>query len=247
MMDTSEPAETPARRAVRLRNEFVSAFVEHAGPVPASERRSVSLPTLITVTAVVSLLAVVAGVFWSLLKPGTAGAAATSTSASAAVQYAGVAGWGCTDATDRGFEAAGRTAQWRTVAEGGWSANGCRSTFETIPMSGKAGTDNTKQYAQWWFVPTTGNQCRVEIYVPRSAAATDTGAAAVHYAVMAGRTGAVYAEFTIDQASNTGKWLDAGTFPMHGNEFAVRLTDRGVPAKAADRIAISALRVTCGG
>ncbi|WP_345626209.1 hypothetical protein [Rugosimonospora acidiphila] len=246
MIDTSEPAETPARRAVRRRTEFVSAFVEHAGPVPASERRSVTLPTLITVTAVVSLLTVVAGVFWNIVKPVSAGAVTASSSAGAAV-YTAVAGWDCTGATDHGFEAIGRSAQWRTVAEGGWSASGCRSTFETIPMSGKATTDDNAQYVQWWFVPTTGSQCRVELYVPRSTTAADTGATAVHYAVMAGRAGAAYADFTIDQSSSGGQWVAAGTFPLRGSEFAVRLTDRGVPAKPGDRIAISALRVTCGG
>jgi hypothetical protein len=244
MMDTSEPAETPARRAVRRRSEFVAAFVEHAGPVPASERRTVSLPTLITVTAVVSLLTVVVGVFWSLIKGNSTSASAKT---AAAPSYSAFAGWGCTGATDHGFEAHGRTKQWLTVAQGGWSGNGCNSTFETIPMSGKATTDIGEQYVQWWFVPATGGQCRVQVYVPKSTSTTDAGATAVHFAVMAGRTGATYADFTIDESANAGQWVDGGSFPLHGGELAVRLTDRGVPQHKGDRIAISAVRVTCSG
>lgn len=244
-MDTSEPAETPARRAVRRRSEFVAAFVEHAGPVPASERRTVSMPTLITVTAVVSLLTVIAGVFWGLIKGNSA--KSTSAAPQAAPSYSAFAGWGCTGATDHGFEAHGRTSQWRTVAQGGWSGNGCNSTFETIPMSGKADADNGRQYVQWWFVPTTGGQCRVQVYVPKSTSPLDTGATAVHFAVMAGRTGEVYADFTLDEAGNVGRWVDGGSFPLHGNELAIRLTDRGVPQHKGDRIAVSALRVTCAG
>jgi Cleaved Adhesin Domain len=244
MMDTSEPAETPARRAVRRRSEFVAAFVEHAGPVPVSERRTVTLPTLITVTAIVSLTTVIAGVFWSLIKgDSTSSSAGKST---ATPSYSEFAGWGCAGASDHGFEAHGRTKQWRTVAEGGWSGNGCNSTFETIPMSGKAAADTGRQFVQWWFVPTTGGQCKVQVYVPKSTSQSDTGATAVHFAVMAGRTGAAYADFTIDEAGNTGRWVDGGSFPPHGSELAVRLTDRGVPQRAGDRIAISAVRVTCG-
>jgi len=243
-MDTSEPAETPARRAVRRRSEFVAAFVEHAGPVPASERRTVSPPTLITVTAVVLLLTVIAGVFWGLIKGNSTSASA---SAPTAPSYSAFAGWGCTGATDHGFEAHGRTSQWRTVPQGGWSGNGCNSTFETIPMSGKANADIARQYVQWWFVPTTGNQCRVQVYVPKSTSPADTGATAAHFAVMAGRTGDTYADFTVDESGNTGRWVDGGSFPLHAGELAIRLTDRGVPRRKGDRIAVSAVRVTCGG
>jgi hypothetical protein len=234
MMDTSEPAETPARRAVRRRSEFVAAFVEHAGPVPASERRTVTLPTLITITVIV-------GVFWGLIKGDSSSAKPPPPS------YSAFAGWGCTGATDHGFEAHGRTPQWRTVAQGGWSGDGCNSTFETIPLSGKAGKDIAGQYVLWWFVPTTGGQCRVQVYVPKGTTPADTWAPAVHFAVLAGRTGTSYAEFTVDQSANAGRWADGGTFPLHGSELTLRLADRGVPQRATDRIAVSAVRVTCGG
>lgn len=244
MMDTSEPTETPARRAIRRQAEFVAAFVEHPGPVPASERTSVSLSTLITVTAVVTGLTIVAGVFWSLIKPAPSSASASAGS-SAGAPFTAVAGWGCTATTDHGFDAAGRGTAWRTVAAGGWASDGCRGQFETLPMTGRAGTDNPKQYVQWWFSPTSGRQCQVEIYVPKSSAPADTGAQAAHYAVRAGRAGATYAEFVIDQSANAGRWVNAGAFPLHDSELVVRLTDRGVPPKAGYRLAVSALRVTC--
>jgi hypothetical protein len=240
-MDTSDPAETPARRAVRQRGEFVSAFVEHAGPVPASERRTVTLPTLITVTAVVSLITVIVGVFWNLVKP----AKNPSAAAASAPKYVAVAGWGCTEASDHGFEAHGRNSQWRTVPAGGWSADGCRSTFETIPMSGKAGSDTSGQYVVWWFTPNAGAQCLIQVYVPKTGSPVDTAATAAHYEVIAGRTGDAFADFTVDQSRNGGQWVNGGSFPPHGSEFAVKLTDRGAPAKKGGRIAVSALRVTC--
>jgi hypothetical protein len=243
MMETTEPAETPARRTIRLRAEFVSAFVEHAGDVPASERPTVSFSTLMTVTAVVSALTIVAGVFWTLLKGDDE---SSSVSASGSTAYVAVAGWGCTGATDRGFDAIGRDKTWQTVATGGWASDGCRGEFETIPMTGRKSTDNPRQYVQWWFSPSSGSQCEVEIYIPKSSSAADTGADAAHYEVLAGRTGAAYAEFVVDQSTNTARWVKAGSFPLHGSELAIKLTDRGVPAKPGYRLAISALRVTCG-
>ncbi|WFE48829.1 hypothetical protein O7617_00175 [Micromonospora sp. WMMD1155] len=238
-MDTSEPVETPARRAVRLRSEFVAAFVEHAGPVPASERRSVTFPTLITVTAVVLLLTLLVGVFWGLIRGDKDGKARVPS-------YTAFAGWGCAGAADHGFEPHGRTTQWRTVAQGGWATNGCNSTFQTIPLSG-SDEDAGQQYVQWWFAPTTGNQCRVQVYVPKSSSPADTWATAAQYAVLSGRTGTAYANFTLDQSGSSGRWVDGGTFPLRGGELAVRLTNSGVPKRSGDRIAVSAMQVTCGG
>ncbi|WP_432990731.1 hypothetical protein [Dactylosporangium sp. CA-233914] len=187
-------------------------------------------------TALFAVLTVVVGVFWQLIAPRPRGTSASPPG------YTAVAGWDCTTTSDHGIEVHGRTEQWRTVAGGGWSQDGCRGTFQTLPMTGDA---DSGQYVQWWFTPAAGGQCRVDVYVPRGPAATDSGATAARYAVLAGRSGAGYAEFMVNQAQNTGQWVNAGTFPLHGNEFTVRLTTRGTPEHPGDRTAVSALRVTC--
>lgn len=240
-MDLSDESEGPARRVLLQRAEFVTAFTEHAGAKPASERLKASFPMLLTTTALIAAAAIVVGIFWRLLKP------PTQTSASgAASRYTAVAGWDCTGTSDHGFAANGRTAQWLTVASGGWSQDGCRGTFETIPMTGNARTDDANQYAQWWFQPHGASQCQVSVYVPLGAGAADTGATAAHYAVLAGPGGSGYAEFVVNQSQSPGQWVNAGTFPVRATELVVRITDRGEPAHAGDRIAVSQLRVTCG-
>ncbi len=239
MTETPAPVETPARQAVRRRAEFVSAFVEHAGAVPASERATVSLSTLLTVTAMVSALTIVAGVFWGLIDP------PKKKQPAAARQYVAVAGWGCISSTTQGFDVAGRSDRWRTVAAGGWAADGCRGQFQTLPMSGTA-KDDPGQYVQWWFRPSTGAQCRVDLYLPRGASPADTGADAAHYAVTDGRGGAAYAEFVVDQSRHAGQWHPVGAFPVRNGEFVVRLTNRGVPPQTGYRLAVSAMRVSCG-
>jgi hypothetical protein len=235
-----------------LRSEFIHAFVEHAGPGPASERLTVRLPTLITVAALAAVGALVIGVFWNLIRPASAtsatpiGLGGAAPTAGAPTSYAAVAGWDCVAAGDHGFEAQGRTSAWQTVALGGWSRDGCHGTFETIPMTGNATADDPQQTAQWWFTPGSGvSHCSVGVYVPASDPAQDAGASAAHYSVLAGRGGTSYADFTVDQSANRGRWVSAGTFPVAGNGLAVQVTDRGVPAHAGDRIAVAQLKVDC--
>ncbi|MGW0502454.1 hypothetical protein [Micromonospora sp. NPDC003241] len=232
-MDPTEATQTPARRAVRWRSDFVAAFVEHAGSKPASDRLSVRLPTLITVTAVCVLLSLVVGIFWQLISPRSKAGAADP-------GYVATAGWGCDTTSDRGFDVQGRTDQWRTVADGGWSEGGCRGTFQTLPISNDA-----DQSVQWWFVPSTGGQCRVEVYVPRDPSGAGSWVTSVRYEVLAGRGGAAYAEFEMNQAQNTGRWVDVGAFPLRTSELAVRVTARAA-GEADARLAVSAVRATCG-
>ena len=233
-MDPSEATQTPARRAVQWRSDFVAAFVEHAGPKPASDRLSVRLPTLITVTAVCVLISVVVGVFWQLVSPRPKPGAAS------APGYTAVAGWGCDITGDRGFDVHGRTDRWRTVAGGGWAEDGCRGPFQTMPIGNDA-----EQYAQWWFNPSSSGQCRLEVYVPRDPDGTGTWVTSVRYEVLAGRGGAGYAEFEVNQAQNTGRWVDVGAFPLRNNELAVRVTTRAA-GQADALLAVSAVRATCG-
>ncbi|WP_432974625.1 hypothetical protein [Dactylosporangium sp. CA-233914] len=249
-----ESSRSPQRQAMALRGDFVRAFVEHAGPRPASERMVVRWPTLITVTALTAAAAVVVGIFLKLWSSESAGSAAGPGGAAppppaAATQlsaYTAIAGWDCEGAADRGFEAHGRTPDWRTVAVGGWPQDGCHGTFETLPMTGQAGTDDPAQYGEWWFAPTSPvSRCQISVYVPSGGAPEDTAATAAHYVVLDGRGGGPSAEFAVDQHVGRGRWVVAGEYKVSSAGLAVKLTNRGVPAHAGDRIAMAQIKVDC--
>jgi hypothetical protein len=234
--------EHRASAEVSQRREFVRAFVEHAAERPASERLTVRLPTLITVTALVVAGTVVVGVFWNLMRPMSAEQKAAfkgttvAPSARPSGTFAGVAGWDCEPATDRGFDAKGRTAQWRTAGDGGWAQDGCHGTAVTLPRPGKTGT----QTATWWFTPgETIRSCRVGVYVPKSGEGLATKA---KYSVTAGASGTPFANFTVDQDAHAGTWFDAGEYPVHGNQLAIALDAADT---SGDRVAFGQMKVTC--
>lgn len=239
-MTAPDPSDEARRTAVVLRGEYVRAFVEHATPRPASELIAVRLPSLLTISALVAVGALVVGVFWSLISPRDEATAQEPSE----IVYSAVAGWDCRGSTDRGFTAHGRTERWLTVPTGGWGEGGCHGTFETIPMSGRADREDPAQYAVFWFVPTAGRQCSINVYVP-SGAKADAAATEAHYEVLNGRDGETYAQFVVDQSAHRGAWVAAGAFPVKEREIAVKITNRGVPKEAGDRIAIAQLRLDC--
>lgn len=264
-VSTDPVAEQPVRRAtvaappapehqasaeVSQRREFVRAFVEHAAERPASERTTVRLPTLITVTALVAVGAVVVGVFWNLIRPMTPEqkAAAKGTTVAPSVRPTGtfeaVTGWDCEAAPDRGFEARGRTERWRTIGAGGWSQDGCRGTSVTLPQPGrKDGRPVTGQSATWWF--TTGktiNSCDLSVYLPKTGSKLVDKAT---YTVTAGPSGTPFASFTIDQQANAGRWFDAGSYPVHQNQIAVGLDASNATGAGGALVAFGQVRVNC--
>ncbi|MFI5935007.1 hypothetical protein [Actinoplanes sp. NPDC051494] len=250
---TERPAEPDvehrASAALSRRSEYVRAFVEHAAARPASERATVRLPTLITVTALVAVGAVVVGVFWNLIKPMSAaqkaafkGKAPASASAPPVVGFDAVAGWDCETSADRGFAAQGRTGQWRTIGTGGWKQDGCHGTFETLPLPSKEET--ATQAATWSF--TTGKEirsCQVSVYVPQAPGTTLADRA--EYTITTGTSGTPYANFTLDQRKAAGTWVKAGTFPVHQNQIAVRLDAKDVTGVRQARIVFAQMRVNC--
>ncbi len=240
----TDPAHEARRQTMALRGEFVQAFVEHVGPRPASERMTVRLPALLIVVALTAAGAVVFGVFWQLIRPARA-AAGPNPSAAPRSAYGAVTGWDCAAAGDHGFDTQGRTGGWRTLPSGGWREDGCRGTYVSMPMSGKATADDPGQYARWWFTPSSGI-CAVEVFVPDVPGdSPDAAASAAHYTVSGGQGGAPYAEFVVDQTSNRGQWVTAGAFPVRDKSFVVTVTNRGVPRKPGDHIAVSQTRTEC--
>ncbi len=241
----TDPSDEARRQAMALRGEFVSAFVEHVGPRPASERMGVRLPAVLVVAALAAAGSVVVGVFWHLIRPTKPAVPNAGAAAAARTTYAAVAGWDCVAANDHGFEAQGRSAAWRTVPSGGWRGDGCHGTYESIPMSGKAGVDDSAQYARWWFTPTSGT-CGVSVYIPDvPEGSPEAAGSAVHFAVSTGRGDPPYAEFVVDQTGQRGQWATAGSFPVKDKEFVVTITDRGVPKRPGDRIAVTQVRIAC--
>jgi hypothetical protein len=241
----TDPSDEARRQAMVLRGEFVQAFVEHVGPRPASERMSVRLPAVLVVAALTAVGAVVIGVFWQLIRPNKPAANGPNGAAAPRFSYSAVAGWDCVAANDHGFDAQGRSAGWRTLLSGGWRDNGCHGTYESIPMSGQATVDDPTQYARWWFNPSSGT-CAVSVYVPDVPSdSSEAAAAAAHYTVSTGAGAAPYAEFVVDQNANRGRWFAAGAFPVKEKDFVITVTDRGVPKKPGDRIAVTQVRVEC--
>jgi hypothetical protein len=182
-----------------------------------------------------------------MLRPADPGkrAPADASRTKAPTAYTAVSGWDC-GTGDHGFEAFGRTADWVTVDTGGWTRDGCRGTFESLPMSGSATKEDPQQYALWWFTPGNAyNRCTISVYVPDSGDRNDAGSVSAQFSVLTGPGGTPYASFVIDQLRHPGEWIDDGTYPINQGQVAVKLVDRGVPVRSGARLAFAQVRATC--
>ncbi|WP_433385968.1 hypothetical protein [Micromonospora sp. KLBMP9576] len=247
------PPRDPGAPSAKLtqRNEFVRAFVEHATEVPASERLTVRWPTLMTVTALVAVVAIVVGVFWNLIRPLKPGdrrpdGRAVAPAPARVDRWAAVAGWDCAATPDRGFTAEGRDGDWRTVGSGGWAQDGCRGMYATAPLRTMR-DEKSRQSALWWFRPPTGTRaCRIFVHVPAAAPGVPR-AGDVAYSVMPGAGSVAYAHFTVDVGAQAGRWVDVGSFPVNQTELAVRLDPAGSRGDRDSRLMLGQLKVDCGG
>ena len=262
MTQAETQTQTPPESAQR--SEFVRAFVEHGGALPEGERLVARPHTVLLLAVAAAAGALIYGIFADLIHGDSSGTGlSTATAATTAPvgrvtdnvanrangDYTAISGWDCVGTEDHGFVATGRTGDWLTVSRGGWTGDGCHGTFETMPMSGNASAEDTRQSLVWWFRPGDKmRRCRIEVYVPRAEKGADIGATAAHYSVLSGRSGTSYGEFAVNQAVNAGRWVDAGTYPVNDDEIAVRLGNRGVPDKTVPgaRIAVPQLRASCG-
>ncbi|MFG1610439.1 hypothetical protein [Actinoplanes sp. NPDC049265] len=241
-----------ASAALSQRREFVRAFVEHAAEVPASERHTVRWPTLITVTALVSVGAIVVGVFWTLIRPLKPGETRAGVPSGVVVPtgpvktWTGTAGWDCAAAADRGFDVQGRTAQWRTLPSGAWRQDGCHGTFATLPLPSSK-NDRASFTAVWWFTPAQGMRtCEFSVYVP--AARPDVEAAErANYSVQSGGGGGTpYADFTVTHSGHAGRWVAGGSFPVQQGQIAVKLVIKGNEGGRGSVVVLGQTRVNCG-
>src|SRR5262245_16256011 len=105
----------------RDRRDFVRAFHEHLWRKPGSERPTLRPQTIMTFAVLAAAGALVTGVVLHLLFPRPTKPPAMSNAGT----YAAVSGWDCPAAGSHGFEIAGRSSDWYTVARGGWNADGC--------------------------------------------------------------------------------------------------------------------------
>jgi translation initiation factor IF-2 len=170
--------------------------------------------------------------------------ARTSSTADA---FTAVAGWDCPTTRSSGFNAVGRQASWYTAPDGGWAGDGCHGTYELIPMSGQATADDPNQLAVWWFTPTGAARCAIQVYVPARGVDGHDRSTSAQFYVLAGRAGAPYAQFVVDQSSRPGTWVPVGTFPANSGGLAVQLVDRGVPRSPSAMLAVAQIKLTCTG
>jgi len=227
------------------RRDAIRALVEQSW-VDTENPRPVLRPHWLLLAAVLAAVgAVGSGVVAQMVDPvALVKAAPAPAPTPTPATYTAVSGWDCSQNSDHGFELDGRTSGWDTIGQGGWSQDGCDGTFETMPMTGSADTDDPTQYAEWWFAPTSAvTTCTVYVYEP--AARGSQYATPAQYWVLAGQNGSPLAGFVLDQTAQPGTWTTVGTYPINPGGIAIQLVDRGVPATAASRIAITQVRVQC--
>ena len=225
------------------RRDFIRAFHEHLWRAPGTDRPTVRPQTVVTVAVLSALASLVTGIVLHLVHRGSDNAtAATAPAVTGPATYTAVSGWDCGATGDHGFEVGGRTADWRTVANGGWRDDGCLGSFESVPTLAKGQDASTPQYALWWFLPGKAfDRCDISVYIP-TAGAPEVTASSARYVVLS--TGSVTAigEVTIDQAKARGTWVSAGSYPSGPAGLALRLDN----AVGTGNLAFAQVKLQCG-
>lgn len=170
-----------------------------------------------------------------------------------------LAGPGCANNARQQYQAVGYYEQgsegWYTRSGGSTDA-GCRGTFDSMPMSGKAKTSDSDVFAKWTFdvsADLTAASCVMSVYIPNESDRRYVGATAAHYSIFNGfdQGGAnVIGVEDIDQTANRGKWVDLGTHRIDQGRISVKLHNRGEDwAGGADgdgaHVAATQIRVNC--
>ncbi|MFB7469104.1 hypothetical protein ACFCZ1_37400, partial [Streptomyces sp. NPDC056224] len=138
---------------------------------------------------------------------------------------------------------------WR-YGTSGWKSDGCDGDFLAMPMSGSSTKADSGIYAKWEF--STGavksGSCTVYTYIPSSGDKTMVGGNPARYTVRGanGRLG----DFSIDQASNTGRWVKGGSFAISSPEITVSVDNRGIDWGSGNEnrhVAAAQMKVDCKG
>ncbi|MBT2546455.1 hypothetical protein J7E99_38810 [Streptomyces sp. ISL-44] len=147
-------------------------------------------------------------------------------------EYAAVAGPGCAGEgaafSRNGWYTDGKEG-WKSYGTGGYGSSGCNGDFLAMPMSGD-GQDAGKSML-WTFrtgAVTTGT-CQVSVHVPNNGDIKAVGGKPSYYTVhgAASASGPTLGSFTVNQPSQLGRWVGAGSFRITGGQLAVKLHDRG--------------------
>ncbi|MFD0635827.1 hypothetical protein ACFQ9X_33970 [Catenulispora yoronensis] len=174
------------------------------------------------------------------------------------------AGPGCPAPAGGGYSAHGWYVQgtqgWYSHSSGGWAGNRCDGSMQSMPMSGKAGTD-AGNMGLWWFGTgaVTQGSCDIGVYVPNDGKPSDTYGTAAKYVVFNPSTYAVTTSFTVNQTANRGRWMwypaappAAGSpvtkgFPVTNGSVGLHLMDQGVDYTISPlgHYGISAARLYC--
>ncbi len=240
-------ADGVAEQPGQQRWEFARAFVEHSWARPGADRPVARPHVVLLVAALAAALALGAGVAMQLIWPVKLDTTAHVKATGTAGAFTAVAGWDCPMTRSSGFDAVGRQATWYTAPDGGWAGDGCHGTYELMPMSGQATADDPSQFALWWFAPGAARRCAIQVYVPARDVNGHDRATSAQFFVLAGRGGAPFAQFVVDQSSGPGSWVPVGTFPANSSGLAVQMVDRGVPSSPTAMLAIAQIKVICTG
>ncbi|MFJ7329367.1 adhesin [Streptomyces cyaneofuscatus] len=161
------------------------------------------------------------------------------------------AGPGCTAGEYREYGRFERgEAGWYAVASGGFTGGGCDGRFSAVPMSGSP-TEDRGSTATWsWHLGEGFRSCALTVFVPEGRARDVAGDPTV-YRVLSDPADAhsAYTGFAVRQTQHRGSAVEAGTYPVKGDAFAVLLIDRGRDWGASDRVgahhAAAQMRVVC--
>jgi hypothetical protein len=147
-------------------------------------------------------------------------------------QYSVWAGHGCSSGASAGYSEYGRyyggIEGWYTVDHGGYGGGSCDGSYSAVPMSGSRTQDNDNEALWWWSVGRAYDTCSIGVFVP-DGDSRDVGGNPTTYRVLSDpqEENSAYAGFQIDQRSNRGSLVDAGTYQVKDGRIAVRMLDRG--------------------
>ena len=159
-----------------------------------------------------------------------------SSARSADAYFGALAGYGCPQRPQAGFNEAGWYADgvngFVKVRRGGWDHQGCDGDFDAMPMSGSATRPDPENYAVWSFrtAPVSAGICQTAVYVPDDASVEHVGGNPAQYQVYdsAAASGVPAGSFGIDELSSRGQWVSGGSYPLTHGVLTIKLVSAGL-------------------
>jgi translation initiation factor IF-2 len=151
--------------------------------------------------------------------------------AAAAPAFTGIAGLSCTGSGV--FQTIGKYTSGSTGfvdhSSGGYTGDGCSGGYESVPMSGDAGTDDGNSVV-WHFGPPSVRSCQVWVYIPNSTSIQDVGGNPAYYTVHSAyspSSGNQVGSFDLNQTAHLGQWVSVGSFVVNSGKISLELHTRG--------------------